>query len=97
MILCEVACGNYSDKYQADYYAANLPPGKHSTRGLGRTAPPESSYVDHDEYKIPIGFGKDQVFDNGQNSSLLYNEYIVYNTNQIKMKFLLKIEFDYKY
>ncbi len=29
-------------------------------------------------------------------SSLLYNEYIVYNTDQIKIKYLLRIEFNYK-
>ena len=31
MLLCEVALGNMNPKYYADYYAANLPPGKHST------------------------------------------------------------------
>ena len=28
-----------SQKFAADYYASNLPPGKNSTKGLGRTAP----------------------------------------------------------
>jgi hypothetical protein len=31
MLLCEVALGNMNPKYYADYYAANLPNGKHST------------------------------------------------------------------
>jgi hypothetical protein len=55
MLLCEVALGNCNDKYNADYYASNLPPGKHSTRGLGRNAPPEASYVDHEGCKVPFG------------------------------------------
>ena len=57
ILLCEVALGNYSDKNYADYNAANLPPGTHSTRGLGKNAPPESSYVDLDGVKVPIGEG----------------------------------------
>ncbi len=31
MLLCEVALGNFNPKYNADYNAANLPPGKQST------------------------------------------------------------------
>jgi hypothetical protein len=34
---------------------------------------------------------------NVQQTSLLYNEYIVYNTDQIKMKYLLHLDFQYKY
>lgn len=30
-------------------------------------------------------------------TSLLYNEYIVYNTDQVKMKYLLRVDFQYKY
>mmetsp|Transcript_35354 Transcript_35354/g.31809 ORF Transcript_35354/g.31809 Transcript_35354/m.31809 type:complete len:237 (+) Transcript_35354:1423-2133(+) len=60
MILCEVALGNVNKKYAADYYAANLPAGKHSTMGVGKTAPPESSYEDavyDKDVKVPIGKG----------------------------------------
>ena len=39
MILCESALGETNDKFAADYYASNLPPGKDSTRGVGRTGP----------------------------------------------------------
>lgn len=98
MLLCEVALGEYSDKFYSDYYAANLPPGKHSTRGRGKTAPDESSYITlYDDVKVPYGEGKPQTFPNGQMSSLLYNEFIVYDINQIKMKYLLKLDFVYKY
>ncbi|EGR33273.1 hypothetical protein IMG5_057380 [Ichthyophthirius multifiliis] len=75
MLLCDVACGNFNDKLQADYYASNLPPGKHSTRGLGKTAPLEGSYIDHEGCKIPIGEGQDQK-DQGKQYSLLYNDYL---------------------
>lgn len=39
MLLCQTALGDMSQKFAADYYASNLPPGKNSTKGLGRTAP----------------------------------------------------------
>lgn len=39
MLLCEVALGNMNEKMAADYYASNLPPGKDSTKGVGRVAP----------------------------------------------------------
>ena len=45
MILCEVALGNMNEKFAADYYASNLPPGKESTKGVGRTAPSDGEYI----------------------------------------------------
>lgn len=30
ILLCDVACGEFNDKFYADYNAATLPPGKHS-------------------------------------------------------------------
>lgn len=39
LLLCEVALGGMNEKLNADYYASNLPPGKLSTKGLGRNAP----------------------------------------------------------
>jgi poly [ADP-ribose] polymerase len=34
---------------------------------------------------------------NARQTSLLYNEYIVYNTDQINIKYLLRVDFQYKY
>ena len=39
LLLCEVALGDMNEKMHADFYASNLPPGKHSTKGMGRSAP----------------------------------------------------------
>ena len=93
-MLCNVALGNCSEKFYADYNANNLAPDKHSTKGCGRTAPPVNSYIDHLDMKIPIGKGETNTNLNG---SLLYNEYIVYDTKQVQMKYLFKVRFDYKY
>uniref|UniRef100_A0A915KN97 Poly [ADP-ribose] polymerase n=1 Tax=Romanomermis culicivorax TaxID=13658 RepID=A0A915KN97_ROMCU len=47
---------------------------------------------------VPLGRLKNAVNASPEpkNYSLLYNEYIVYDVNQIKMKYLVKIEFNYK-
>lgn len=58
LLLCEVALGSMNEKFIADYYAANLPPGKHSTKGVGRTAPnPDNAVKLDDGVVIPMGPG----------------------------------------
>lgn len=93
LMLCDVALGNCNEKLYADSGAALLPPDKHSTKGCGRTAPLETSYVDLEGVKVPLGEGTAIPI----NGSLLYNEYIVYDIKQIKMKYLFKMRFDYKF
>ena len=39
LLLCEVALGDCNEKFYADFNASLLPPGKHSTKGVGKTAP----------------------------------------------------------
>lgn len=58
LLLCEVALGEMNEKLHADYYASNLPDGKHSTKGMGRTAPQEENYQKYKEAIVPMGPGK---------------------------------------
>ncbi len=54
-------------------YIEKLPPGKHSTKGLGRTAPSTDGIKTTEEgVVIPMGKG---VSTDIQHTSLLYNEY----------------------
>lgn len=92
MLLCEVALGNPNEKLFSDYNAAKLPSGKSSTKGVGRTAPPESSYIPHGRTKVPIGKGTATATQGG---TLLYNEYIVYNLEQVKMKYIIRTKFNF--
>ncbi|KAM0853174.1 hypothetical protein ACQ4PT_051264 [Festuca glaucescens] len=70
------------------------PRGKHSTKGLGKTVPLESEFVKwRDDVIVPCG---KPVPASIRASELLYNEYIVYNTSQVKMQFLLKVRFHHK-
>ncbi len=57
-------------------YVDNLPAGKHSTKGLGRTAPTTDGHKTTEEgVVIPMGKGSSTAV---SNTSLLYNEYPIY-------------------
>ncbi|XP_057964119.1 poly [ADP-ribose] polymerase 1 [Malania oleifera] len=93
MLLSEVALGEIHELKNATYME-KPPEGKHSTKGLGKTKPRESDYVKwRDDVVVPCG---KPVSSNVKASELMYNEYIVYNTAQVKMQFLLKVRFSHK-
>ncbi|KAK3578700.1 hypothetical protein CHS0354_008557 [Potamilus streckersoni] len=94
MLLCEVALGNMHELTAADFIT-KLPKGKHSTKGCGRTIPdPTKAYTGPDDVVIPMGQGVDASVNK---SSLLYNEYIVYDVAQVNIKYLLKMDFKWKW
>uniref|UniRef100_A0AAR2JZI8 Poly [ADP-ribose] polymerase n=1 Tax=Pygocentrus nattereri TaxID=42514 RepID=A0AAR2JZI8_PYGNA len=61
--------------------------------GLGRTAPDPGATVSLKGVDVPLGKG---VNTNIDDTSLLYNEYIVYDVAQVNLKYLLKIRFNYQ-
>ena len=84
----------YSFLFLAANCITKLPGGYHSTKGVGRTAPDPAGFrTTADGVDIPMG-----VCSNGYSgsSSLLYNEFIVYDEAQVKMSYLLKMNFKYK-
>ncbi|XP_054452113.1 poly [ADP-ribose] polymerase 2 [Anoplopoma fimbria] len=95
LLLSEVALGDCNELLDADYEANNLPAGKHSTKGLGQTGPDPKNSVNLDGVTVPMGpavktgIGKNSCY------SLLYNEFIVYNPAQTRMRYLLRIKFNY--
>ncbi|XP_067616114.1 poly [ADP-ribose] polymerase isoform X1 [Eurosta solidaginis] len=92
MILSEVALGDMLECTSAKYIT-KLPPNKHSTLGRGRTMPnPSESYKREDGVEIP--FGK-PVTDEDLKTSLLYNEYIVYDVAQVNIQYLFRMNFKY--
>ncbi|CAM0881176.1 unnamed protein product [Alopecurus aequalis] len=94
LLLCEVALGDMNELLVADYNANNLPKGKLSTKGIGQMAPniAESKITD-DGVVVPLGKPKEEPSKRG---SLLYNEYIVYNIDQIRMRYVLHVSFNFK-
>lgn len=92
MLLSEVALGEIHELKKATYM--DKPPrGKHSTKGLGKTVPLKSEFETWRDVVVPCG---KPVSSSVRASELLYNEYIVYDTAQVKMQFLLKVRFNHK-
>ncbi|ORY06965.1 PARP-domain-containing protein [Basidiobolus meristosporus CBS 931.73] len=99
MLLCEVALGDMLPLYQASYEADKevQDANKNSTLGMGRMEPNPAETVTTPE-GLEIPFGKVGVREDKKarnRCSLLYNEYIVYNTAQIKFRYLIKMKFNY--
>lgn len=94
MLLCEVALGDMKECHGAEY-VTKLPKDKHSTMGKGKTYPdPNVCLVRGDGVVVPYG---KPVTDPNLKSSLLYNEYIVYDAAQVNVQYLFKMNFKYKY
>ena len=94
LLLCEVALGKENELMAADYKADKLPKGKQSVKGCGEIAPDPENEVTMDEGKtvVPMGPGVKAR----ERHSLIYNEYIVYNTNQVRLRYIAKIKFNFK-
>ncbi|XP_022647178.1 poly [ADP-ribose] polymerase-like isoform X2 [Varroa destructor] len=90
LLLCEVALGAMYECTQAEYIT-KLPDKKHSTKGIGMTEPQEEEMLDG--VVVPMGPTKKS----SNKTSLLYNEYVVYDVAQVQIKYLLKVNFKYKY
>lgn len=74
-----------------------LPEDKHSVKGVGKTTPdPNEWHVLPDGVKVPAGKGIDNKAIDKKKATLLYNEYIVYDTSQVNIKYLLKCKFNAK-
>jgi len=97
LILCEAALGKTNDLLAADYSADKLPIGKHSTRGLGRIAPnPAQNEKLRDGCIVPLGTSIDTGVNNPHGYTLNYNEYVIYDTRQVKMRYLVLLKFHFK-
>lgn len=89
LLLCQVALGKQLEKIEA---ASHLSPQDmiknktHSTWGKGCMTP--SSYITVDNVKIPQG----KMIEGNSKSVLWYDEFIVYNVSQIKLKYLVLIQ-----
>eukprot|EP00698_Gefionella_okellyi_P015443 TRINITY_DN4356_c0_g4_i1.p1 TRINITY_DN4356_c0_g4~~TRINITY_DN4356_c0_g4_i1.p1 ORF type:complete len:688 (+),score=193.99 TRINITY_DN4356_c0_g4_i1:102-2165(+) len=95
MLLSEVALGEMYEIGQAEYML-KAPPGKQSTKGCGRYVPhPAGARTLENGTIVPMGKQFEPKLP--ISSSLLYNEFIVYDTAQIQMRYLLKMRFHHKW
>ncbi|KAK9979155.1 hypothetical protein ABG768_012599 [Culter alburnus] len=95
LLLSEVALGESNELLDANYSADQLPTGKHSTKGLGQTAPNPDNYVTLDGVTVPMGPSVKTGVGQKGGYTLLYNEYIVYNPAQVQMRYLLRVQFNF--
>ncbi|XP_068097266.1 poly [ADP-ribose] polymerase 2 [Hyperolius riggenbachi] len=96
LLLSEVALGEWSELRDADYEAQKKLKGKQSIKGLGRSIPDPQNSVKHEETLVPLGPLVDIGLQNKESYSLNYNEYIVYDPCQVRMKYLLQVQFNYE-
>ena len=90
MLLCEVALGKTLDKISSDSYLGPKDMkkyGTNSTWGQGQKTPESNTIVDN--IRIPNGKLVDSKI---KKSVLQYNEYIVYDTSQIKQSYLIVVK-----
>ncbi|EGD73288.1 hypothetical protein PTSG_05004 [Salpingoeca rosetta] len=93
VLLCEAALGNMYERKHAEF-VKKLPKGKHSTFGMGKTRPdPKQTITIDGGVQVPLGVGKPSGV---ANTSLLYNEFIVYDVSQVHMRYLLRLDFKFK-
>ncbi|XP_016055036.1 PREDICTED: poly [ADP-ribose] polymerase 2 isoform X2 [Miniopterus natalensis] len=95
LLLSEVALGQCNELLEANPEAEGLLQGKHSTKGLGKMAPDPASFVTLNGSTVPLGPAHDTGILNPEGYTLNYNEFIVYNSNQVRMRYLLKVRFNF--
>ncbi|KAK9673952.1 hypothetical protein RND81_12G201100 [Saponaria officinalis] len=88
LLLCEVALGDMLELSGAQRIQ-HLPPGKLSVKALGRTAPSEYQVL-KDGVIIPTGKA---VTDTSRTMGIMHNEYIVYNEDQVRMRYIVQVDF----
>ncbi|XP_075723796.1 uncharacterized protein LOC142765876 [Rhipicephalus microplus] len=89
-LLCEVSLGNIMEEANAKSYDT-LPKGIKSIMGVDKFTPNRVGDMTMSN-GVMMACGK-LVKQDHSDLSLLYNEYIVYNINQVKLVYLVKVEF----
>jgi len=94
LVLCEVALGEVHERKKAKESICKPPKGKHSVKGIGSIFPdPKQMVTTEDEVRIPCG---KPVNSEEKGLELIYNEYIVYDESQVRMKYLVRAKFVYQ-
>jgi len=89
-LLCEVALGNSLELTQAKYIDTLAKPYNSAT-GVGKTIL-DPNFDEEDEDGVSLSLGKN-IDGPATNSSLQYNEFIVYKRDQCRMRYLIHFQF----
>eukprot|EP01126_Amoeba_proteus_P002837 TRINITY_DN10914_c0_g1_i2.p1 TRINITY_DN10914_c0_g1~~TRINITY_DN10914_c0_g1_i2.p1 ORF type:complete len:394 (+),score=95.10 TRINITY_DN10914_c0_g1_i2:68-1249(+) len=93
LLLCEVALGTMKECINPEY-VEQLPPSFNSVKGVGRNYPDfNDSIVLPSGVTIPLGkkLSWKPASENQPEPTLRFNEYIVYNVSQVRMRYLVEI------
>lgn len=94
LLLCDVSLGVPQEKTDPDY-SSRLPSKYQSVKALGQKYPNPKEDTPHPEnHNLIIPLGK--PIRNLKQTSMSHNEFIVYKVSQSKMKYLVKVQFDYQ-
>jgi len=63
---------------------------------VGKTYPPRTSFIDLNGVQVPMGPAMHEPADKTQHYALLYNEFIVYDVKQVRLRYLLRVNFKYR-
>ena len=89
ILLCEVALGNIEKRLSTDYSLPNtMNKGNNSILGIGKIYPSNGVFVEKNLF-VPC----ENVSVNNE-YAVSFNEFIVYDVRQVKLRYLLKIQFD---
>ncbi|CAH8561738.1 unnamed protein product [Schistosoma turkestanicum] len=98
MIVCEVSLGKQRELYQSCSNAHENLTDYHSVKGLGkwRTNPETWKTLD-DGVIVPCGKLIQAPETEANKCVLQFNEYIVYRVNQIRLRYLVKVKFNFNH
>ena len=88
MMLCEVALGNCYE-LTASKYITKLDDNYNSTYGQGKSTPNPKEFMQLDDGCI-VPWGN--LISRNSSSSLLYDEFIIYDISQVKIKYLVQMD-----
>ncbi|XP_047526673.1 poly [ADP-ribose] polymerase [Vanessa atalanta] len=92
LLLSDVALGNMKECRRAEN-VTKLPSGVHSVWGVGSTQPDPARARRLRDVLVPLGPPAAPAAP--LDTSLLYNEFIVYDVAQVNVKYLVQMEFNY--
>ncbi|CAF0966657.1 unnamed protein product [Adineta ricciae] len=96
VLLSEVALGKWNELLHANSNANKLPAGLSSVKALGSVAPNPQNEIKLDgDITVPMGPGESAKANNSKGYTLNYNEYIVYDTKQVRLRYLIRLKFLY--
>ena len=89
ILLCEVALGKIEKRFSTDYSLPNtMNKGNNSILGVGKIYPSDGIFVEKNLF-IPC----EKVSVNNE-YAVSFDEFIVYDVRQVKLRYLLKIQYD---